>query len=134
MFIFQKGTDRNGYFLDSPFLHNSLNFSLHVVLSVAIYLHISVRFFTVLREITRKKEEVLEFPERENVTIAAVLEKLSERYGRNFSDYMYQTRAREVKGFLQFLVNGRGMASFKGLETVLVDGDVLAIIPPVGGG
>jgi molybdopterin synthase sulfur carrier subunit len=101
---------------------------------VAVYLHVSIRFFTVLREITRKKEEVLEFPEGENVTIAAVLEKLSERYERKFSDYVYEKKTREVKGFLQFLVNGRSMVSFKGLETVLVDGDVLAIIPPVGGG
>jgi len=97
-------------------------------------LHVSVRFFTVLREITRKKEEVLEFPEGESATIAAVLEKLSERYGRKFLEYVYEKKTREVRGFLQFLVNGRSMASFKGLETVLVEGDVLAIIPPVGGG
>jgi len=134
MFAFQKGTDRNVHLLDYLFLHNSLNFSLHVVLSVAEYLRVSVRFFTILREVTRKKEEVLEFPEEEDVTITAVLEKLSERYGRKFSEYVYQKKTREVKGFLQFLVNGRSMVSFKGLETVLVDGDVLAIIPPVGGG
>jgi molybdopterin synthase sulfur carrier subunit len=101
---------------------------------VAEYLRVSVRFFTILREVTRKKEEVLEFPEGENVTIAAVLKKLADRYGRKFSEYVYEKRTREVKGFLQFLVNGRSMASFKGLATVLVDGDVLAIIPPVGGG
>ena len=97
-------------------------------------MRVSVRFFTILREVTRKKEEVLEFPEEEDVTITAVLEKLSERYGRKFSEYVYQKKTREVKGFLQFLVNGRSMVSFKGLETVLVDGDVLVIIPPVGGG
>jgi molybdopterin synthase sulfur carrier subunit len=113
---------------------NSLNFSLHVVLSVAGYLRVSVRFFTILREVTRRKEENLEFPEEENVTIAVVLEKLAERYGRKFSEYVYEKKPREVKGFLQFLVNGRSMVSFKGLETVLSDGDVLAIIPPVGGG
>ena len=103
-------------------------------MSVLGYLRVSVRFFTILREVTRKKEEVLEFPEGENVAIAAVLEKLSKRYGRKFSEYVYEKKTREVKGYLQFLVNGRSMASFKGLETVLADGDVLAIIPPVGGG
>ena len=97
-------------------------------------MRVSVRFFTILIEVTRKKEEVLEFPEGENVTIAALLEKLSEQYGRKLSEYVYEKKTREVKGFLQFLVNGRSMTSFKGLETVLVDGDVLAIIPPVGGG
>jgi len=97
-------------------------------------LRVSVRFFTTLREVTRKKEEVLEFPEGENVTIAVVLERLSEQYGKRFSEYAYEKKTREVKGVLQFLVNGRSMASFNGLETILADGDVLAIIPPVGGG
>jgi len=35
---------------------------------------------------------------------------------------------------LQFLVNGRSTSSLEGLSTRLADGDVLAIIPPVGGG
>jgi len=97
-------------------------------------LRVSARFFTILREVTHKKEEVLEFPEEENVTIAVLLGKLSEQYGRRFSEYVYEKKTGEVKGFLQFLVNGRSVASFNGLETVLADGDVLAIIPPVGGG
>jgi molybdopterin converting factor small subunit len=39
-----------------------------------------------------------------------------------------------VRGFLQFLVNGKSASSLKGLQTELSDGDVLAILPPVGGG
>ncbi len=97
-------------------------------------MHVSVRFFTILREVTRKKEEVLEFPEGENVTITAVLERLSDQYGRKFSEYVYEEKSQKVKGFLQLLVNGRSVVSFKGLETTLIDGDILAIIPPVGGG
>ncbi len=134
MFAFQKGTDGNADLHDSMLLHNSLNFGLHAVLSVAKDLRVSVRFFTILREVTRRKEEVLEFPEDENMTIATVLKKLSEQYGRRFSEYVYEKKTGQLKGFLQFLVNGRSMASFKGLDTVLADGDVLAIIPPVGGG
>jgi molybdopterin synthase sulfur carrier subunit len=97
-------------------------------------MHVSVRFFTILREIAHKKEEILEFSEGENVTIAAVLKRLSDHYGKRFSEYVYEKKTGNVKGFLQFLVNGRSVASFKGLETVLADGDVLAIVPPVGGG
>jgi molybdopterin synthase sulfur carrier subunit len=92
-----------------------------------------VRFFTTLREITGKKEEILEFPDGECVTLARVLDKLAERYGRGFVEYVYD-KTGEVKGFLQFLVNGRSASTLRGLETELVDGDVLAIIPPVGGG
>jgi molybdopterin synthase sulfur carrier subunit len=97
-------------------------------------LRISVRFFTTLREITGRKEEKLEFPKGKNVTVRVALKHLADRYGKSFVEYVYDDTTGEVKGFLQFLINGRSASSFKGLDTKLVDGDVLAIIPPVGGG
>jgi len=97
-------------------------------------LRVSVRFFTTLREITGKREETLEFPDGEHVTLGKVLEKLAERYGKGFVDYVYDSKTGDVKGFLQFLINGRSASTLKGFETELADGDVLAIIPPVGGG
>jgi len=97
-------------------------------------LHVSVRFFTTLREATGKKEETLEFPKGETVTVDRVLKQLTQRYGRKFVEYVYDAKTGEVKGFLQFLINGRSASSLEGLSTRLADGDVLAIIPPVGGG
>lgn len=97
-------------------------------------MQISVRFFTTLREITGKKEETLQFRENEAVTLNKILEKLAKRHGRNFTEYVYDTKIGEVRGFLQFLINGRSASRFDGLNTELADGDVLAIIPPVGGG
>ena len=97
-------------------------------------MRVSVRFFTILREITGKKEEALQFPKEEEVTVSRVLNRLSEKYGEAFDEYVYDHRTREVKGFLQFLVNGRGVSSSKGIETELSDGDILAIVPPVSGG
>lgn len=97
-------------------------------------MHVSVRFFTTLREVTGKKEETLEFPKGETVTVDSLLKRLTQRYGRKFVEYVYDAKTGEVKGFLQFLVNGRSASSLEGLSTRLADGDVLAIIPPVGGG
>jgi molybdopterin synthase sulfur carrier subunit len=97
-------------------------------------LRVLVRFFTTLREITDKKEETLEFARGESVTVASVLKRLAERHGKSLVEYVYDGRTGEVRGFLQFLVNGRSASSFEGLDTKLADGDVLAIIPPVGGG
>jgi MoaD family protein len=93
-----------------------------------------VRFFTSLRELTGKREETLKFRDGKTVTVDKVLKKLAKRYGKIFVEYVYDDKTGEVKGFLQFLVNGRSASTLSGLGTKLADGDVLAIIPPVGGG
>jgi len=95
---------------------------------------VSVRFFTTLRELTGKREETLEFSRGKVVTVESVLDRLKDRYRKGFTEYVCDPKTGEVRGFLQFLVNGRSVASFEGLKTKLSDGDVLAIIPPVGGG
>jgi len=95
-------------------------------------MRVSVRFFTTLREIAGKKEETLEFPRGEKVTVSNVLGRLSKKYGKPFNEYVFDRKTGEVKGFLQLLVNGRSVSD--GTETELSNGDVLAIIPPVSGG
>ncbi len=97
-------------------------------------MQVSVRFFTSLREIIGKKEETLKFPESNKVTVDAVLKMLIQRYGERFVEYVYDENTGKVKGFLQFLVNGKSATALNGLQTELGDGDVLAILPPVGGG
>ena len=97
-------------------------------------MQVSVRFFTSLREIAGKKEETLKFPADQKVTVKGVLETLKRRYGKQFVEYVYDRKTGEVKGFLQFLINGKSATTMNGLQTSLQDGDVLAVLPPVGGG
>jgi MoaD family protein len=115
-------------------LGNSLNFGLSNFIFGWFAMRVSVRFFTSLREIVGKREDTLEFSDNERVTVDTVLKRLSERYGKDFVEYLYDSKTGDVKGFLQFLINGRSASTLKGLATELSDGDVLAIIPPVGGG
>lgn len=95
-------------------------------------MQVSVRFFTMLREITGKREQTLAFTK--TATVDTVLKALAKEYGRHFTEYVYDGKTGETKGFLQFLLNGRSITTPNLLETKLSDGDVLAIIPPVGGG
>ena len=97
-------------------------------------IEIKVRFFTSLREIVNKKEEALCFAEGENVTVALVLKTLSQKYGTTFTEYVYNNKTETPKNFLQFLINGTATSTLSGQETELENGDVLAILPPVGGG
>jgi MoaD family protein len=97
-------------------------------------LQVSVRFFTVLREVTGKKEEMLQFTEGEKVTVAIVLRTLSDCYGKPFTEYVYDPWTGGIKGFLQFFINGKSTSVLEGLDSELRKDDVLAIVPPVGGG
>ena len=95
---------------------------------------VKVRFFTSLREIVGKKEETLSFPAGERVTVNLALKALSQKYGKPFTDYVFDAETGQPKGFLQFLVNGNSTSTQNGLDTELRDGNVLAVLPPVGGG
>ena len=95
---------------------------------------VKVRFFTILREILNKREEPLTFTSGERVTVNLALKTLSQKYGTPFTEYLYNGKTGQPHRFLQFLVNGNSISTLNELETELKDGDVLAILPPVGGG
>ena len=99
-----------------------------------VTLEVKVRFFTNLREIVGKREENLNFLNSEKVTVDTALMALSKKYGTPFVNYVYNAETGQPKSFLQFLINGKSTSSLDRFETTLKNGDVLAILPPVGGG
>ena len=94
----------------------------------------TVRFFTSLRELVGRKEETVVFSEDEKVTINMVLKMLTKKFGKPFVEYVYDHKTGELKSYLQLLVNGKSASTLSGMQTELRTGDVLAILPPVGGG
>ncbi len=91
-----------------------------------------VRLFTTLRELAGRGDESLEFNVT-RVTVQEVLEALVKRHGKAFKEYLYDDKSR-VREYLQLLVNGKSVSLLGDLETRLREGDVVAIVPPVGGG
>ena len=94
-------------------------------------MNVEVKFFTSLREITGKKTEEIQI--QDTITVEKLLTLLSEKYGKNFSEYIYHKNGK-VQGFLSFLVNGKNINALEGFDTKLKQGDTVAILPPVGGG
>ena len=91
---------------------------------------VTARFFAALREIVGSKEETLEFKNEKGITVKRVLSELTKLHGKAFADYVYDTKSDGVRGYLQILVNEKSATT----RTKLKDGDVLVIVPPVGGG
>jgi molybdopterin synthase sulfur carrier subunit len=92
---------------------------------------VEVKFFTSLREITGKKVDHTQL--QNSITVDELITLLSERYGKNFIEYIYNKKG-EPQEFLSFLVNGTNINNRQGFDTKLKNGDVIAILPPVGGG
>jgi molybdopterin synthase sulfur carrier subunit len=92
---------------------------------------VEVKFFTSLREITGKKADEIQL--QSVITVEELLNLLSEKYGKKFTEYIYNKEGK-VQDFLSFLVNGRNINVLQGFDTELKQGDIIAIIPPVGGG
>ena len=92
---------------------------------------VEVKFFTSLREITGTKVDQLQL--HSTVTVDELITLLSEKYGREFREYIYNKKG-ETQEFLSFLVNGTNINNIKGFDTKLKNGDIVAILPPVGGG
>ena len=92
---------------------------------------VTVKFFTTLREIVGKPQDQIELPEA--ITVNALLQQLGEKYGERFARYVYDEKGR-VRGHLHFLINGKSITTQQGLQTRLKENDILAILPPVGGG
>ena len=92
---------------------------------------IEVKFFTSLREITGKKVDEVQL--QSVITVEELLILLSEKYGKKFREYIYNTKGK-VADFLSILVNGKNINVLQGFDTKLKQGDTVAILPPVGGG
>lgn len=94
-------------------------------------MNVKIKFFTSLREITGNKMVNLQL--KNKISVDQLLFLLLEKYGQEFRDYVYNQEG-NVQDFLSFLINGKNINNLQGFNTVLKEGDIIAILPPVGGG
>ena len=93
---------------------------------------VNAKFFASVREITGKKEELVEL--KDGATVEDLLKILMEKYGKKFKEYVFDEKTDSPRNSLQFLMDGRSVTTMNGSKTRLYEGCQFAIIPPVGGG
>jgi len=92
-----------------------------------------VRYFTTLRELAGSSEEELEI--EDGGDLGDLIREIALKYGKEARDYLYiKGRGEEVDPSVYFLINGISARMLSGLNTQLKHGDIVAIIPPIGGG
>jgi molybdopterin synthase sulfur carrier subunit len=94
-------------------------------------LEVEVKYYAMLREASGRKREVFEVPEGSSV--GDLMDLIVGKYGDPFHKYVYDSE-KQVRDYLSFMLNGVSVSSLEGFGTALGDGDVLAILPPIGGG
>jgi len=94
-------------------------------------LEINIRYSHKLREIVKKREEVVQI--REQASLKDLLSLLSKKYGEEFEQYVYS--GLRGKGLpIVFLIDGKNVSQLGGLETALLNSCVVTMIPPIAGG
>jgi molybdopterin synthase sulfur carrier subunit len=92
--------------------------------------NVKVRYFTTLRELAGVSEETIRL--RDGAVLADLIEKIASKYGEAAREYLYSKG--KVDTSIYFLINGEDSRALSGLRTRLREGDIVAIIPPIGGG
>ena len=90
--------------------------------------NVTVKLFANLRELAGTREL-----EMKASTVEELLKKLIEKFGSSFEKELFVSENRIRDEYL-LLVNGKNYEFLDGRKTKLKDNDVIAILPPVGGG
>ena len=97
-----------------------------------IRMKVNVKYFATLREITGKREEEIEL--QEDSTVRDLLDRLVDRHGTRFKEYVVEEKTSTPRAHLLFLIDGTSVNSLGGLGAKLTHNCVVALMPPVGGG
>lgn len=92
-------------------------------------MRVTVKVFATLRDVLKGKS-VVELTLPEEATVGDLIGELGSKFGVE----VISRESGKLDPTIKILVNGREIIYLSGLGTKLKDGDVIALIPPVGGG
>ncbi len=94
-------------------------------------MYVTIRYLSVIREVTGTREEVIEIDD--GSTVEHVLQRLSKKYGKSFQRMIRS--GRDIRGLqIVYFVDGKNIDTLRGFNTSVHDKSELVLIPPVAGG
>jgi molybdopterin synthase sulfur carrier subunit len=97
---------------------------------LGLTLRIKVKYYEIARVVSGKREEFIEL--EEGSTIDNLIDFLIYKY-EEIQKYIYDEEG-EFLDYLRFIVNNVDIMSLKKQCTMLKDGDLVLVLPPIGGG
>jgi MoaD family protein len=91
---------------------------------------VRVRYYAVACDAAGKRDEVISLPD--GSTVLGLVHALMMLHGR-LREYVYDDDSKPMD-YLMFSVNEVDIVGLEGFQTVLRDGDVVRVMPPIGGG
>ena len=93
---------------------------------------VKVHTILTLQEVIGLREVELDLPQ--GITLKELLSHMVSVWGKRLSERLFKEGTEELLPRIRVMVNGRDIQFVQGLETVLQDGDVVHLFPPVSGG
>jgi molybdopterin synthase sulfur carrier subunit len=93
---------------------------------------INVKFFATFRDLLGLKELELETKPGENLKLIDLLERLFQKFGEKFRSKIFENG--DIRPQVNIMINGRNIKFLNRINSLVKDGDIVAIFPPVAGG
>ena len=95
-------------------------------------MQIKVHYISLVKSYTNKSQE--EITLNENASLAQLLDKIANTYGKQFTQEVYDPNKKEMKATFVAMINGVLMDQLKGTNTQLKDGDTIILMSLMTGG
>ena len=95
-------------------------------------MQVKVHYISLVKSYTNKSQE--EITLNENANLSQLLDQISQIYGKQFTQEVYDPNKKEMKSTFVAMINGVLMDQLKGTNTPLKNGDNVILMSLMTGG
>ncbi len=95
-------------------------------------MQVQVHYLGQISAVVKKREESVDVASR--MTVYTLLKQLAEEHGNAFAREIFAEGRKEIREGIVVTVNGRAIGQLQGIDTRLVEGDLVTLLPLFAGG